>query len=248
MSAPASPEMQIDVSQLDNERFGVVTARADHITASDLSAVDAFCKAHNVKLLIARVGVQHLDAVQQMEADGFRLMDTLVYYAFKYNHNEIPMTRGRHSLRAIKPEEADRAAEIARQSFEGYFGHYHADPRLDNEVCDAIYTDWANRSARGELADFVFGAYLDDHLMSFATMRLSESDEGEGVLFAVAPEAQGQGIYQAMMVHGLRWVRGQGGQRMVVSTQITNVAVQKVWARVGFEFDRAYYTFHKWFD
>jgi ribosomal protein S18 acetylase RimI-like enzyme len=248
MNASDTPDMQIRLSPLDEERFKVATARADHVTAADLPAVNAFCEEENVELLIARVGVQHLDAVQQMEDDGFRLMDTLVYYAFKYSRSEIPMTRGRYTLRAVEPDEADRAAQIARQSFEGYFGHYHADPRLDNATCDAIYTDWANRSARGELADFVFGAYIDDELVSFATMRMNTPDEGEGVLFAVAPEAQGQGIYRAMMVHGMRRVRGQGGRRMVVSTQITNVAVQKVWARIGFEFDRAYYTFHRWFD
>jgi hypothetical protein len=34
---------------------------------------------------------------------------------------------------------------------------------------------------------------------------------------------------------------------MLISTQITNVAVQKVWTRLGFEPSRSYYTFHKWF-
>jgi hypothetical protein len=34
--------------------------------------------------------------------------------------------------------------------------------------------------------------------------------------------------------------------RMVVSTQITNLAVQKVWVRQGFELTGSYYTFHLW--
>ena len=35
---------------------------------------------------------------------------------------------------------------------------------------------------------------------------------------------------------------------MVLSTQVTNLAVQKVWSRLGFEPSRSYYTFHLWFD
>jgi hypothetical protein len=45
----------------------------------------------------------------------------------------------------------------------------------------------------------------------------------------------------------MAWCASRGAARMMVSTQINNVAVQKVWARLGFEPNYAYYTFHKWF-
>jgi GNAT superfamily N-acetyltransferase len=84
--------------------------------------------------------------------------------------------------------------------------------------------------------------------VGFATLRLNNPEEGEGVLFGVGPLAQGQGIYRSFMIHGMEWCLQQGMTRMVVSTQITNIAVQKVWTRLGFEPSHAYYTFHKWFD
>ena len=84
--------------------------------------------------------------------------------------------------------------------------------------------------------------------VGFATLRLNNSDEGEGVLFGVAPKAQGRGIYRSFMVKGMEWCMKKNATHMVVSTQITNTAVQKVWSRVGFEPNNAYYTFHKWFD
>jgi hypothetical protein len=49
------------------------------------------------------------------------------------------------------------------------------------------------------------------------------------------------------MVNGLKLCKKQQVKRMVISTQVTNVAVQKVWCRVGFEPANSYYTLHKWF-
>jgi len=46
----------------------------------------------------------------------------------------------------------------------------------------------------------------------------------------------------------MEWSLSKGVRRMVVSTQVINIAVQKTWVRLGFEPIRGYYTFHKWFD
>jgi GNAT superfamily N-acetyltransferase len=241
--------VQIRISPLEQERFGVKAARADNITVPDLAGVDVFCEDNDVEMLIARVSVHHLDAVQQMESDGYRLMDTLVYYEFDYARKDMPELDDTHPIYKIKPEDADRAAFIARQSFERYVGHYHADPRLDDDLCDAVYMDWANRTARDETEHATFGAKNQtDELVSFTAVRMNNPDEAEAVLHAVAPEAQRQGIYSAMIYHNIHWGHQQGAERLIISTQITSTVVQKVWARVGFEFDRAYYTFHKWFD
>jgi hypothetical protein len=50
------------------------------------------------------------------------------------------------------------------------------------------------------------------------------------------------------MIGSLQWCRSQGAQRMIISTQVVNVSMQKVWCRVGFEPSHSYYTFHKWFS
>ncbi|MCA9913588.1 MAG: GNAT family N-acetyltransferase, partial [Anaerolineae bacterium] len=238
----------IALSELDQMRFGIVTAKAYGLTLDKLPDVDAFCREHHVSLLIARVQAEHLDAVQQMESDGYQLMDTLVYYAFKYARTAIPENDSPYVLRLAQQSDAERVAAVAAHSFQGYYGHYHADPNLDREACDATYMDWAVRSVTDPaMADDVLLVEHSDALLGFATLRMNNAEEGEGVLFGVAPEAQGRGIYKSMMIYGMQWSQERGAARMVVSTQLTNVAVQKVWARVGFEFDHAHYTFHKWF-
>ncbi|MEM9952581.1 MAG: GNAT family N-acetyltransferase [Chloroflexota bacterium] len=240
--------MKISLSDIDKKRFGITVAIAQDIAMDDIEATEHFCIDNHVEMCITRVATTDLQVIQKLEDIGYRLMDTLVYYAFKFNKKVIPDDTNDHYIRPAQANDAESVVDIATASFKGYFGHYHADPRLPNDKCDEVYIDWAEKSVRSrEITDAVLIVENDGQLNGFATMRqLSEAD-GEGVLFGVAPHAQGQGIYRTMMIHGMRWCKQQGLSRMLVSTQITNIAVQKVWARLGFEMNHGYYTLHKWF-
>ncbi len=245
----ATSSLQVALSAIDEERFGIRAARAMGVTRDTLPALLDFCRTQEVKFLIARCPASELAAAQAMETHGFILTDTLVYYARNLVKSPIPTDTGEVPVRPIRPGEEEQVKSIAAESFQGYFGHYHADPRLDRAKCDETYTSWAVRSCVShDVADEVLVADDNGKLLGFATLRLNTAEEGEGVLFGVAPAAQGRGIYRSFMVRSMQWFLAQGRTRQVVSTQITNVAVQKVWTRVGFELSHAYYTFHKWFD
>jgi GNAT superfamily N-acetyltransferase len=238
----------VSLSPLDEERFGVRSARAAHVTAAALPSVLDFCCQNDVQFLVARCAAADLPAAQAMEAQGFLLMDTLVYFARDLAVKPVPEDGGRTPIRPLKAGEEQKVAAVAARSFQGYSGHYHADPRLARARCDEAYVSWAMRSCTArDVADEVLVAEHDDQVLGFATLRLNSPTEGEGVLFGVAPEAQGRGIYRSLMVNGMRWCAAKGVSAMVVSTQVTNIAVQKVWTRLGFEPSRGNYTFHKWF-
>ena len=176
-------------------------------------------------------------------------MDTLVYFSRDVLARPASEGSAPVGLRLARPDDAAEVSRIAAVAFHGYRGHYHADPRLDTAKSDEAYRSWAMRSVTTPgVADAVLVADEGERLLGFATLRLNTPAEGEGVLFAVAPEAQGRGIYRQFMMQAMSWVADQGAASMVVSTQLTNLAVQKVWVRLGFEPSRSYYTFHKWFD
>jgi len=235
-------------SQIDSDRFGIRVARA-HIVPKSLTRVLDFCTAEKVDLLIARCDTHELGLAQTMETAGFLLMDTLVYYSFDLMKRPISEDSPRASVRHLRSGDEAQVESVAAGAFQGYYGHYHADPRLDPRKCDEGYVSWAVRSCTvRQLATEVLVAELGDKIVGFATLRVNSPEEGEGVLFGVAPEAQGMGIYRSFMVAGMQWCKSQRAKRMVVSTQVTNVAVQKVWCRVGFEPAHSYYTFHKWFN
>jgi GNAT superfamily N-acetyltransferase len=234
-------------SELDSERFGVRIARAQ-VAGDSLPRVLDFCASEKIDLLIARCTTSDLGAVQEMGRNSFLLMDTLVYYGFDLSTKKIPDEPIGCTVRPLRTNDRDQVCLVASQAFKGYTGHYHADPRLDRRKCDEGYISWAERSTTSErAADEVLLAEQDGRVIGFGTLRANSAREVEGLLFGVAPEYQRRGVCRALMIHSLRWCQSQRAQRMVISTQVTNVSMQKVWCRVGFEPSHSFYTFHKWF-
>ena len=240
--------MQIDLSPLDLQRFGVVTAKAT-LGAGDLPA-DAgdWCRERGVQLLIARVPTADIDVVQQLERQSAFLADTLLYYTRKsLRAADAGLPDGYHA-RLASAADAAAVEALAGLTFTGYAGHYHADPRLPRATADLVYSDWAANSCRDPaVADAVLLIEAGGQLAAFATLKDRGAPLFEGVLFGVHPDHQGRGLYQSLMQLAQDWAGRHGFGAMTVSTQVINLAVQKVWCRLGFEPSGSYYTFHQWF-
>jgi GNAT superfamily N-acetyltransferase len=183
-----------------------------------------------------------------MEGLGFSLMDTLVYFRRDLMGPPLPERR-EVPTRLVESDDVENVRQIAREAFRGYDSHYHSDPHLNRAACDEVYVDWAVRSCtQKDLADEVLIAEPREGIQGFLTLKILETNDADGRLYAVAPRAQGRGIGQALLVDGLYWCREHGMQGMVISTQITNLVSQVSWVRVGFSPYQSFYTFHKWFD
>ncbi|EKE44164.1 GCN5-like N-acetyltransferase [Oceaniovalibus guishaninsula JLT2003] len=240
--------MPIEMNALETDRFGVPCARiAD--PAAPLDAIDAAARAQGVRMLSTRIDVSNLPRVHALESDGFRLMDTLVYYGRSLTDWTEPAPRRPFDIRRARPQDADAVEAVARSSFKGYYGHYHADPRLDNDKADAAYVEWSGNSIRA-LTDRLTAAIVtvEDEIVAYATLRFNTDIQAEMVVGGVAPHHQGGGLYAAMVARSLSFMRDDGATEFILSTQINNYAVQKVWARFGLAHRYSYYTFHKWFD
>ena len=234
-------------SEIDSVHFGIRVARATGVGMDDLTEVMHFCVVNRIDLLITRCATTDTSVAQAMEKQGFLLMDTLVYYKADLNKKLLPPRSTTMQLRALQPGDESQVQDVAAAAFKGYFGHYHADSRLDRCKCDQAYQSWALRSCKGA-ADEVLVAEQNGEVLGFATLRLNSSEEGEGVLVAVAPKAQGRGIGPALMIDCMHWCKDRGAKSMIISTQIRNISTQKMWCRIGFEPSYSYYTFHKWFS
>jgi len=237
----------VALSDLDTARFGVVIARDPGFTSDGLAAMLAFCRGNGVRMLIGRCLAADLAAAQAMEAAGGQIMDTLIYWTRPLDR-PVPPAPAAVTVRDLDAADREAVLRIARLSFRGYFGHYHADPRLDRAACDAAYMSWAERScSEPGVASKVWVAEVDHRVAGFLTMVEHGSGEQELVFSGVDPEVQRSGIYRALIAHALIEAQAAGVASLFTSTQLTNAAVQKVWARLGFEPLRAYYTFHLWF-
>jgi GNAT superfamily N-acetyltransferase len=237
----------ISFSDIDTQRFGIRIGRA--LLRSKDSALIAldFCRDEEIEMLIARCNASELEVVHSMESHGFQLMDTLVYWKRDLLGKPLPLLDDSIEIRPARVGEESAVSRVAADCFQGYLGHYHADPRLPRQECDAIYIDWAvNSCISREIADEVLVAELDRELVGFVTVRLNNPEEAEAVLNGVATRAQRKGVYASAIRHAMHWAVKNNAASMIVSTQITNIAVQKVWTRLGFEPQKFWYTFHWW--
>lgn len=240
--------MHIELSPLDQQRFGMVTAKAALAAGDSPADAGVWCRDYGVRLLIARVPTTDIEVVQQLERQGAFLTDTLLYYTRKTLRQADAGLPDGYRARLATAADAAAVEALAGLTFTGYAGHYHADPRLPRAVSDLVYSDWAANSCRNPaVADAVWLIEHDGQLAAFATIKDRGAPLCEGVLFGVHPDHQGRGLYQALMQLAQDWAGQHGFGAMTVSTQVLNLAVQKVWCRLGFEPSGSYYTFHQWF-
>ena len=242
--------MQLRFEEREQARFGYRMARLTLDSAcgpADAERITEMCRSAGVEMLTLRVPTDKVALVQALEALEFRIMDCLVYYKCptEYLSAVKPLTL---EVREATIEDATAVAEIARFCFSDYSSHYHADARLDRVKVSDAYIDWARRCcADREVASCVFLPIVGEAVAGFIALRQNSPMEGEGVLNAVHPIFAGAGIYGQLINRGKHWCCDNGMKRMVISTQIDNLKVQRTWSNRGFHLYKSCYTLHRWF-
>lgn len=127
------------------------------------------------------------------------------------------------------------AATLVADSFNGYINHYAYNLQIPPDIARDGYVDWTRRT----IADPAGVSILlreGDRAIAMATLKIHASGEavvGEVELAAVAPDQQGGGRYRDLWRAIRGTARESGAKRLIISTQASNVRVQRAWARLG---------------
>lgn len=237
------PELAV-FSEVDTNRFGKRIYRSFPADVSDVRTIDTLAREKGIDMVIARCPVEAGRLVQALEEAGHRLMDTLVHYSGPSNafeHAAWP-----HAIRRATASDRDALRDIAEGAFTNYQGHYHADPRLDPALATLGYVDWC-LSSIDKAGHAMWVATEGQSVAGFIAVRLDD-DVSEITLNGVGSGFQRRGIYDSLVKAAGQAAFREGKSRVQVSTQLSNLAPQKVWTRNGMCLDRAFYTFHKWFE
>lgn len=240
--------MLVEINALESERFGVRFARleASGLSPGGIAEAVAAADADGVDVVSARVDASDLARVRALEDAGFRIMDVLVYH-------RLPLPAAdSEPAGSLRPHDlgradADAAAAVAGQAFEGYMGHYHMDPRLSDAAANDTYADWAARLLSEPAPDQIsLGTAVGGELTGFLIGRSLGDGTSEIILNAVSPKAQRGGHYTALLHGYLRRATDRGDTGVVISTQLQNHRVQRAWARAGFCLHHSLITLHRW--
>jgi hypothetical protein len=234
-------------SPLESARFGLRVFRCD-VETIDASAISEAIDRLGVDVLILRVPAREIGGVNALARLGLSpiLADTLVYYdTVLARHAETPATTG-VALRPASRDDAALLARTARDVFDGYVSHYHANPLFAPERILEGYAEWASRHAAAE--DDASGAWLverDGKLAGFSCYRFDQANGiATGVLNGILPPARARGTYRAMLGAMLRAFAEAGFSRFEISTQVHNIGVQRVWTAHGLTLREASNTVH----
>jgi acyl dehydratase/GNAT superfamily N-acetyltransferase len=233
-------------SSLDSNRFclEVYRAHADASTAKDIAKqlLSGHC---DVAIVRSPSGDPSLAA--EMQRFGLPVIhaDTLVYYEADLG-TLAPSSLRNTDLLLREAQEGDREAleSLVATTFDGYRSHYHANPLFDPEAILDGYKEWGTGFLdRGQGTLWV--AERRGRIVAFAACADDAAGVvGEGILYGVAPEAAGGGVYGDLIRHTANNFKARGYSKMRVSTQVWNHAVQKVWAREGFTLRESWDTHH----
>lgn len=243
--------MKIQLSELDTQRFGIVTARISVTATDSVQSILDWCDSNRVMLLIARCSSIDIRLAQQLELSGFCLGDVLVYYRCTQIARENVVPPSGYSWRKASPQDIDMIEPLASAAFTGYSGHYHSDPRLDSASAVMAYSSWARNlcaSTDDSNPMFLIETNAIREPAGFLSARTTDANGLEIVLNGVDPRHQKKGLYDMLVRLAKSWAAERGIESILSSTHLTNITVQKIWCQHGFTLCASYFTFHKWFD
>lgn len=235
-------------SPTESARFGLRIFRAN-LEQVDACALRAELERVRADVAILRIPAHALALVHELGETGLQpvIADTLVHYSVALDRNAASsLCNPSLRLKLARDGDADAIATMARIIFANYVSHYHANPLFDaNAIADG-YAEWAARCVpqndEGYSASII---ELAGTAVGFSCIRIcAATQQAHGVLNGVMPAARRSGVYRDMLRATLAQLTGAGIARFLISTQVHNVVVQRVWADEGLRLERAENTVH----
>lgn len=246
----------------DSDVFGIRMAKIGNLIADDSPFKAEIVKKSLVTFLCeqcANKGIEHvsckvntddLASIHALERNGFKLMDTVLDYAFDFRKHPIIDFEPQCIIRPFRREEDKNITEVAREAFRNHFGRFHTDTSLPQGKAIELYVKWAENSCQG-YADIVFIAELDKRIVGYSVWKTQDLPReilgiaiGSYSICGIHPDAHGMGIFKALTLAGMKWFKGKA-DIIEGPTHINNYPVQRGYTKLMWEILDAKHTFHK---
>lgn len=243
-----TPVQTLELSKLDSARFGLRVFRCQLKIVEERALFHQII-SENTDISIIRTPSGAGSGLQRLGRYGLHPIhaDTLVHYETDLHAYEpAPLKNTDLAFSEAAPSDQAELNALVLSTFAGYVSHYHANPVLDQAKILAGYVEWASNyisDNSGQRNTWI--ARRAGQLVAFACCQSdTETACGHGILYGVHPDHSGGGLYGDLIRYTQARYRERGFRCMQVSTQVWNLAVQKVWAREGFRISAAQDTWH----
>lgn len=237
--------VELSPSDSESTRFGMSTARLTVGSSAlrgtkeyseILAAVQSAVADTRYILKILRFPSDMLPLLGDLDLRGQRAYPggSLVYW-------ENTLQRARPQFAGASPSEilpaqracvAGQVTDVIENSFAGYINHYSANPRIPKNIAVEGYAEWAARTT-ADANNRLFVSYDDEAIVGVAVVAVTGS-LWEIELASMLSSAQRRGLYSKLMSGLLDSASDAQAERVVISTQSHNIAVQRAWSKMGF--------------
>jgi GNAT superfamily N-acetyltransferase len=231
----------------DSEMFGFPVAQISHLELDDgsdpetlLDAFEAWCVAHDVRLVSCRLDHLRLRESMALEELGFRFIEMV--YRPRFDGFESIATP-RHDIQVTEATPADAAGieEIAYNAFTT--GRFLLDHRLAPELSNRRYASWV-RTSFESTEHTVLKAEVGGDLVGFFIVEHRPDLSVYWHLTAIAPEWQGKRMGMSLWQTMLLRHKAEGATFVETTISGHNLPIINLYARLGFSFRSAQMTFH----
>ncbi|HEY8683171.1 MAG TPA: GNAT family N-acetyltransferase [Rhodanobacter sp.] len=237
----------LTLAPLESARFGFRTLRGTIEGDLDCAALAQELADGQADLAIVRLPAKRSYQIHGLHRFGLYPIhaDTLVYYHCNLDtHEPHPLRNPQLQIVEANRGDAEGISTLIRSSFDDYTNHYHANPLLSEASILAGYEEWALGHLAGE-NQIAWVTKVDGRIAGLACSAFDEAHGiCDGVLHGVHPDFGQIGIYTDLIRHTQRYFKARGFQTLRISTQVSNLPVQRVWVREGFYFAKVFDTYH----
>lgn len=218
------------------------------VIASLLSHVLQLCDEFGIQFLSCRVNTADFPAIHCLEKIGFELMEAQVTFIWNKLKFRMPNIKELYRVRDCRKEDSEFLIDMARGAFT--YSRFYIDPHIPNEKADEFYIRWLKGCMEGLLSDKILVAEKGNDIVGFLSYRINQElakisgfkIAGQGLS---AISLRGKGAYIALIKKAI-----EGGASFCdfaeFDIQLNNYEAIKIFQRLGMDFGRARYTFHKW--
>ncbi len=114
-------------------------------------------------------------------------------------------------------------------------------------LCDGLYETWIEKNCKG-YADTVLVAEFQGQPTGYISCHLLDCTDGNVGLVAVAADAKGRGLGQALVDASLRWSAERGVSWVTVVTQGRDCGAQRLYQKCGFLTRTLQLWYHRWWS
>jgi predicted acetyltransferase len=234
-------------SQLESERFKLNIFRKYCEEELNINQIVEEINENSVDILILRIN-------SILKSQNYKLnilnlpfihCDNLVYYKCDLNDSHQIVIKNDLSFVKLDNENVKHLIAIIPEIFKDYQNHYSSNPNFNLKDINDGYIEWGVNSLSNSESEISWLVFKNNEIVGFAKCSFDlKKSISEGVLFGVLPNYNKGGIYTDMIRFAKKYFKNLGFDEIIVSTQIQNYIVQRVWVREGFYLFKSYDTYH----